>query len=356
MNQWGREGDRSLSSTSLSKSSKLDKAANSAVTPGSAIALSAIDLHKAYGRGKGRFEAVRGVNLEIAAGEVLAFLGPNGAGKTTTIKMIAGLIRPDRGAVRISGLDPHRQPQALARVGAVLEGNRNLYWRLTAIENLEYFGVLRGMAAKTARRQGRELLAQFGLMDKATTPVQKLSRGMQQKLAIAVALVHQPRLLLLDEPTLGLDVEASQTVKGLVRTIAAQGCAILLTTHQLDVAEELSDRVAVIRQGQIVAIEPTQALIRQFAGNTYRLDLALAPDQSLEEALGPERLEKLSYWGAQIHPDHLTYSGDAVDLYALLDCLKPLPIDGIHRHQPDLTEVFLTLVNTADDSAASLRR
>ncbi|MEL7511116.1 MAG: ABC transporter ATP-binding protein, partial [Cyanobacteria bacterium J06554_3] len=195
-----------------------------------ALALASEGLRKSYGRRKRRFEAVRDVSLHIAAGEVLAFLGPNGAGKTTTIKMIAGLIRPDAGWVRIAGLDPHRQPDALQGVGAVLEGNRNLYWRLTPLENLEYFGVLRKMPRKAARERGLELLEAFDLLDKRKDPVQKLSRGMQQKIAIAVALIHKPQLLLLDEPTLGLDVEAGETVKQLVRQVAASGCAILLTT------------------------------------------------------------------------------------------------------------------------------
>lgn len=200
--------------------------------------LEAYHLRKTY-RYQGKLiEAVRDVSLNIAAKEVLAFLGPNGAGKTTTIKMIAGLILPDGGEVRIAGRNPHRDSQAIRMLGAVLEGNRNLYWRLTPEENLEYFGVLRGLSGSVARRRSQELLERFDLLPKRRTTVQTLSRGMQQKLAIAVALMHQPQLLLLDEPTLGLDVEATENVKSLVREIAREGCAILLTTHQLNIAEE----------------------------------------------------------------------------------------------------------------------
>ncbi|NEO00443.1 MAG: ABC transporter ATP-binding protein, partial [Moorea sp. SIO3I7] len=228
--------------------------------------LEAYNLQKHY-RQRGKIvAAVRGLSLTIEPGEVLAFLGSNGAGKTTSIKMIAGLIRPDRGSVKIAGRDPHRHPHARRLVGAVLEGNRNLYWRLTPEENLEYFGVLRGLSQKIAHRQGLALLDRFGLLSKRHTPVQGLSRGMQQKLAIAVALVHQPRLLLLDEPTLGLDVEASQRVKTMVREMAQAGCAILLTTHQLNVAQEIADRVAIIQQGQIIALEPTRQIIQRFSG------------------------------------------------------------------------------------------
>ena len=300
----------------------------------STITLDVQHLKKSYGRGKRRFDAVRDVSLRICAGEVLAFLGPNGAGKTTTIKMIGGLVRPDAGQVRIDGLDPHRQSMALKRVGAVLEGNRNLYWRLTPLENIEYFGGLRQVSRKVARQRGEQLLEQFGLSEKRKTPVQKLSRGMQQKLAIAVALVHQPTLLLLDEPTLGLDVEASETVKTLVRDIAATGCGILLTTHQLDVAEELSDRVAIIRQGQIIAEQPTHELIQQFSGSAYHIDCAQPVDI--------ERAKKIMVLGGTVSDNQVHFPGDA--LYELLDILRPLPIKEIRQDRADLTDVFLSLI------------
>ncbi|NJL87445.1 MAG: ABC transporter ATP-binding protein [Leptolyngbyaceae cyanobacterium SM1_1_3] len=284
----------------------------------------------------GGVHAIDEVSFTVQSGDLLGLIGPNGAGKTTTIKMIAGLIRPDSGSVRIAGLDPHQQARALKQVGAVLEGNRNLYWKLTALENLDYFGVLRGVSSRLARQRGSELLKQFDLLDKRNTPVQKLSRGMQQKLAIAVALIHQPRLLLLDEPTLGLDVEASETVKTLVRQIADAGCAILLTTHQLDVAEELSDRVAIIRQGQIIAEKPTRDLIQQFSGSTYQI--------KFEGDLDENRKQAIAALGAMAHPNQITFSGKSTQLYQLLDLLKPLPLVEVVKDRADLTQIFLKLV------------
>jgi len=278
--------------------------------------------------------AVRDVSLNIAAGEVLAFLGPNGAGKTTTIKMIAGLILPDAGWVRIAGRNPHQDAKALRSLGAVLEGNRNLYWRLTAAENLEYFGVLRGLSRRVARQRGQTLLERFELTEKRTTVVQALSRGMQQKLAIAVSLIHDPQLLLLDEPTLGLDVEATQTVKTLVREIASEGRAILLTTHQLDIAEELSDRVAIINQGKIVAEEPTAELIRQFSGTAYTVEL--------EAELDGDRLQKIEAIGAVVQA-HTVIVRDPALLYHVLDILKPLPLVKVEKDRANLTDIFLTL-------------
>lgn len=299
-------------------------------------ALAVRDLHKCYRENRTVFKAVCGVSLHLDAGEVLAFLGPNGAGKTTTIKIVAGLILPDRGTVEIAGLDPHRDPRALASVGAVLEGNRNLYWRLTPPENLEYFGVLRGLTHRRARSRARELLARFELDNKRQTPVQKLSRGMQQKLAIATALMHQPKLLLLDEPTLGLDVEATLRVKELVREIAAEGCAILLTTHQLDIAEDLADRVAIVRQGEIAVEGPTQTLIRRFAGAAYVIEI--------DGHLDGERLAQLERLGVRHEGGSRLFVSGVEGLYQCLGVLKPLPIRRIERDGGNLAAVFLELV------------
>jgi ABC-2 type transport system ATP-binding protein len=305
--------------------------------------LEAHHLQKTYRQGGREVRAVVDVSLTLAAGEILAFLGPNGAGKTTTIKLIAGLIQPDAGTVRILGRDPHRDPGTLAQVGAVLEGNRNLYWRLTPLQNLEYFGVLRGLPPRTARQRGLELLETFGLQEKQDVAVQTLSRGMQQKVAIAVALLHQPALLLLDEPTLGLDVESAQAVKSLIRQIAASGRAILLTTHQLDIAEALSDQVAVIRQGVIIAQAPTGELIRHFAGavSTYRIEL--------EQGLDPWRVEQLARQGVEILGSHrVRFSGPPEMLYQVLEILKPLPLLSLKREEADLTHIFLELLKRGE--------
>lgn len=302
-------------------------------------ALEVENLRKTFRYSGKLVEAVRSVSLNLAEGEVLAFLGPNGAGKTTTIKMIAGLIRPDAGRVRIAGLDPHRNPQALQMLGAVLEGNRNLYWRLTPEENIEYFGVLKGLSRRETRRRGKVLLERFDLLSKRQATVQTLSRGMQQKLAIAVALVHQPKLLLLDEPTLGLDVEATQTVKALVKAIASEGCAILLTTHQLDIAEELSNRVAIIQKGEIIASSPTRDLIRQFSGTTYMIEV--------EGELDSTRVRELQKVGAEIQAGRVVYMGSSEGLYQVIEVLKPLPLIQLKKDSADLTEIFLKLVQNS---------
>lgn len=297
--------------------------------------LNAQNLRKCYKTHRQSLVAVHDVSLQLASGEVLAFLGPNGAGKTTSIKMIAGLIRPDRGNVQILDRDPHRDPKALRNLGAVLEGSRNLYWRLTPAENLEYFGVLRGLSRKQARRKGQELLDRFELSHKRQETVQKLSRGMQQKVAIAVALIHDPKLLLLDEPTLGLDVAATEVVKRVICEIAQEGRAILLTTHQLNVAEELSDRIAIINQGKIIAEKYTGELIEQFSGKTYRIEL--------EQAIAPDQQSKLAQLGLQAQHKRIDLA-DPELLYSVLEILRPLPIVKIEKDQANLTDIFLRLV------------
>ena len=300
------------------------------------IALEAYNLKKIYRFNNQIVEAVKNVSLNIASGEVMAFLGPNGAGKTTSIKMMAGLIKPDFGWTKISGINPHKNPRALEKLGAVLEGNRNVYWRLTPQENLEYFGVLKGLTHSQARKSGITLLERFGLQHKRRTAVQQLSRGMQQKLAFAVALVHQPEILLLDEPTLGLDVEATEDVKVLVREIAASGCAILLTTHQLDIAEQLADNIAIIQRGEIITELPTDELIRKFSGKAYRIEM--------ESVLDEVRITKLEKIGVEVKEKRIIYVSQPEFIYKVFHILEPLQLKVLEKSEADLTQIFLKLV------------
>jgi ABC-2 type transport system ATP-binding protein len=211
--------------------------------------------------------AVSDLDLTLYPGEIVALLGPNGAGKTTAVKMIAGLVLPTSGSVHVMGHDMVRARTAGVRhIGAVLEGARNLYWRLSAEENLRYFGTLRLTPRRELTRRIDELLSLFGLEAQRGQEVRHFSRGMQQKLAIAAALLHDPDLLLLDEPTLGLDVKAARQLEETIAHLAReQGKAILLTTHMMDVAEKLAQRITVIHQGREVVSEETQSLLRRYS-------------------------------------------------------------------------------------------
>lgn len=268
---------------------------------------------------------------------MLAFLGPNGAGKTTTIKMLTGLVVPDSGTVSIRGRDPLTERAALLGVGAVLEGNRNLYWRLTVEENLRYFGMIRGLSAPAARAGTSRWMTRFDLAKRAATPVRQLSRGLQQRVAIAAALIHEPEVLLLDEPTLGLDVEAAELVKAMIREICDEGRALLLTTHQLHLAEELAHRVMILKDGNVVAHERTGDLLRKRAGSRIRIDLAQPLDEAGREALG--------LVGARLVDDGgLTIEVEEERLYELLRSLEPRPLHRLERADSDLSHVFLDLV------------
>ena len=229
---------------------------------------------------KKRVEAARQIKFSIRAGEVFGLLGPNGAGKTTTVKMIAGLVRPTAGAVYVDGLNVDtKRLQALRRIGVVLEGTRTSIWPLTPLENLAYYGNLRDVRGSVLKKRSRELLDFIGLKDKMNVQVRHLSRGQKQKLAICIALISDPPVILLDEPTTGLDVQSSRSIKDKIREMTRQhGKSVLVTTHDMHVAQELCDRIGIINDGQLIACRPTNELIDVFSDCTFIFTLDRRPD------------------------------------------------------------------------------
>jgi ABC-2 type transport system ATP-binding protein len=204
---------------------------------------------------------VNGVNLQIEQGEIFGLLGPNGAGKTTTIRMLCTLLEPTSGVARVNGFDVSRQAnQVRQSLGTVLAGERSIYWKLTARENLEYFAALYHIPPDLARRRIDELLQRMELTARANELVEKYSSGMKQRVAISRALLAQPPIVLLDEPTLGLDPQAARRVRELVLELKAEGHTILLTTHYMEEADQLSDRIGIIDQGKIIALGTPAAL------------------------------------------------------------------------------------------------
>lgn len=200
--------------------------------------------------------AVDGVDLDIWEGEIFGLLGPNGAGKTTTIKMLCTLLEPSKGTARVNGYDITRQANLVRQsLGAVLRGERSIYWKLTGRENLEYFAALYHIPPAAARRRIDELLDRFSLNDRADEYVERYSTGMKQRVAIAKALLANPPLLLLDEPTVGLDPQSARNLRELILEIKGEGRTVLLTTHYMEEADQLCDRVGIIDQGQIIALD-----------------------------------------------------------------------------------------------------
>ena len=197
-------------------------------------------------------DALRGVSFAVKPGEIFAYLGPNGAGKTTTIRLLTGLARPTSGEVRLDGRDPVREPDAKRRAGVVAQ-TINLDQELTVAQNLDIHGRLFGLPREVRQRRSRELLGQFGLESRAGDQVCTLSGGLRRRVMIARALLHDPVVLFLDEPTVGLDADIRRLIWGMIKTVQDQGAAIFLTTHYIEEAEALADRVAFLRQGVIVA-------------------------------------------------------------------------------------------------------
>jgi ABC-2 type transport system ATP-binding protein len=215
--------------------------------------------------------AVNSVNLEVRGGEIFGFLGPNGAGKTTTIKMICGLLRPTAGSASVGGFDIQRQPIAAKSILGYVPDEPMLYEKLSAREFLSFVADLYNVPLQQAEHRAEELLKLLDLTDDADNLIEGFSHGMRQKTAIAGALMHDPRVLVLDEPTVGLDPKSARFIKDILRQLAERGAAVFLSTHILEIAERMCDRIGIIDHGNLIAVGMVEELR---AGRT---------DQSLED-------------------------------------------------------------------------
>jgi ABC-2 type transport system ATP-binding protein len=230
------------------------------------------NLTKRYGD----FLAVDGISLDVARGEIFGFLGPNGAGKTTTIRILAGLSLPTSGTVQISGLDVTTDAVRVKSITGYIPDRPYLYEKLTGRELLQFVTNLYGRAWRDAEPRALELLDYFGLGNWADARIENLSHGMKQKLVIVSALVHEPELLIIDEPMVGLDALAQKQVKLLFRKLADENKTIFLTTHTLSVAEAVCDRIAILNRGRIVASGTTAELRSDRALEDVFLELTYA--------------------------------------------------------------------------------
>jgi sodium transport system ATP-binding protein len=247
---WMRSGRRRSSSTPTAPGREGDRQV-----------IEARGLSKSFGATR----AVDGVSFTARDGEITGLLGPNGAGKTTTLRMLYTLMRPDAGSVLVDGLDAGREPLAVRRTLGVLPDARGLYKRLTARENIEYFAALQGMDPRAARAASEALIVTLAMQDIAGRRTEGFSQGERVKTAIARALVHGPRNVLLDEPTNGLDVMATRSLRDFLRALRADGHCVLLSTHLMQEVAALCDRIIIIAHGRIVA-DGTAAERRALAG------------------------------------------------------------------------------------------
>ncbi|HOJ88490.1 MAG TPA: ABC transporter ATP-binding protein [Pseudothermotoga sp.] len=291
---------------------------------------------------KERLRAVDNISFQVREGEIFALLGPNGAGKTTTLKSICGLIIPDSGEIEIMGISVLKnRGRALSNISVVLEGNRNLYWRMTPVENMAYFAGIRGK--KLNRSEAADILARLGLAEKQNEIVHKLSRGMQQKTAIAVCLAAGTKILLLDEPTLGLDVNSAVEFRGLVKDLQNQGKTVLLSTHDMNLVEAVADRVAIMNDGKIVVCEEKRKLIDLFAARGYKIKLV--PNGTTEEKLAKLGFSEWNKDGNVVEL-HLNLSS-ARELYKIMEDFKlnQIEIESIEKELVNFEKIFISYTN-----------
>jgi len=229
----------------------------------------------------GDFAAVKGISFDIQEGEIFSLLGPNGAGKTTTISVLSTLYAPSAGDALIGGHSASREPMAVRRLIGVVPQDLAIYDDLTAGENLSFWGQMYGLSGRALKTRIGEVLEQIGLSDKANKRIKTFSGGMKRRVNIGVGLLHKPRLLFMDEPTVGIDPQSRRAILDSVKALNEQGMTVLYTTHYMEEAQELSDRVGIIDHGELIALGTQTELTRQ-VGENDTLNLRVAEAEGAE--------------------------------------------------------------------------
>ena len=301
------------------------------------------DLTKKFGD----FWAVRGVSLQLKAGEVLALLGPNGAGKTTTVRMLTSILGPTSGWARVAGYDVVRQAKDVRASVGVLTEQHGLYARMLAEEYLDFFGQIYHLNADRRAARSKDLLIRFGLYPDRKRRIGEYSKGMRQKLALARAMLHEPPVLLLDEPTSAMDPESAHLVRDSIRVLRSTERAIIICTHNLVEAEELADQIAIIRRGRIIACGTPSALKARLLGPAeYQVDfndrlegqLPPLPAEITVTARGPNWFRFRSPLPGQNNP---------LLLQALLS--TGLPVVRLQEVPRSLEQVYLQAITASDE-------
>jgi ABC-2 type transport system ATP-binding protein len=301
-------------------------------------AIEVSNLTKRYGE----LLAVDHISFLVKCGEIFGFLGPNGAGKTTTVRMLTGVIRPDNGVAKVMGYDIQKEPIRAKQVMGIVPEMSNAYVDLSAWDNLMFIGELYGVPEKERRQRAESLLKDFGLLDRRKQLVKGFSKGMKQRLILCMALINEPQVLFLDEPTSGLDVESARIIKDVIRDLNRMGVTVFLTTHNMDEANQLCDRVAIINHGKIIAVDTPERLRARSSGL-----------QSVEVSFDkPINLRSLSSIPAVLE---VVKTGDKVKLYTsdpgavipyITDFVRSnnLKIVSMSTLAPSLEDVFVKLV------------
>ena len=307
----------------------------------SAAAIEVHDLAKTYAK---KVEALRGLSFEVASGSVFALLGPNGAGKSTTVKILTTMSRPDAGQARVAGIDVLANPQGVRRVIGCVAQKDAVDLDATGRENILLQGQCYGMGGNELHRRVDELLDRFNLTDAADRVSRTYSGGMRRKLGVAIGLVNRPSVLFLDEPTTGLDPEARAGLWSEIRGLAGAGVTVLLTTHYLDEADHLADRIAIVDSGRVVAEGTPDELKSQLRGDAVQIDLdaGVAADDALR-ALSPlnGRLRDLTALGQTLHARVDNGASAVPGLLAALETAG-VRVTAVTVSRPSLDDVYLT--------------
>ena len=281
----------------------------------------------------GSHVAVDNLSLDIQQGETLGLLGPNGAGKTTTISMLIGLLKPDSGSISVCGFDPSNR-STKSKIG-VSPQSLSLYEELTGQENLQFFGKLYGLDSATLRKRVDEALELSELADRKNDRVSTYSGGMKRRLNIAVALLHRPEVLLLDEPTVGVDPQSRNHILQSIETLSSAGLTVLYTTHYMEEAQRLCDRIAIMDHGKLIAVGSLNDLLDQHAGSST---VEVTVDSQVDATLLHEQWQQI-----QIDGSKLSFQSDQplVDVGRLAP--MGLNVQSLSVHKPSLESVFLSL-------------
>lgn len=301
------------------------------------------DLTKIYKNKKSEVKAVDQVSFSIQKGEVVGLLGPNGAGKTTTIKCLCGLIIPTSGKIMLDDKDCLKNPKLVREnISAVFEGNRNIYWRLTVEGNLRFFA---GLMGKENREMVDELIESFDLSEKRKTEARLLSRGMQQRLAIACALMRDTPIVLLDEPTLGLDVPSSYALRETIKALATDhGKTLLLSSHDMHVVEEVCERVIIINHGKLIADNKVSDLFSLFRNREYKIILENTLKSSLIDRIKKDFNGQISVIDKKTEINVQVPTSEK--FFLLMDTLKVenCIVNSVREDEPDLEKIFVKIV------------
>ncbi|MGZ8686902.1 MAG: ABC transporter ATP-binding protein [Gaiellaceae bacterium] len=321
----------------------------------------AIDLHRTYTTTTGTFrrrsvavEAVRGVSFAIEEGELFGLLGPNGAGKTTTIKMLITLLLPTSGTARVLGHDVVDDASWVRRhIGYVFGGDRGLYERLSALDNLRYFAELYGVEARAQKHRIGELLELVGLTGREGERVEGYSRGMRQRLHIARGLLHDPPVLFLDEPSIGVDPVGARELRGMIAGLRDRGKTVLLTTHYMFEADELCDRIAVVARGSIVAEgTPRDLKARVADGSVVEIEVYGIDEVALEAVRNLEGVTAVAVEERDQAQAIVVQTARGVELtQAIMGLLGSAHLGRVTTREPTLEDAYVALVTAASPVA-----